>query len=78
MVEPTETETKETLDDFADAMLAIAREAAESQELLKEAPHNRPVRRLDEAEAVKRLVVRYGFEEHPNLAEAAVPTAAES
>ena len=79
MIEPTETEAKETLDAFADAMLVIIAEAAESPELLKEAPHNRPVRRLDEAKAVKRLVVRYGFEEHPNLAaEAAVPTAADS
>src|SRR5437763_14182329 len=68
MIEPTETETKETLEAFADAMLAIAAEAAESPEVLKEAPHDRPVRRLDEAKAVKRLVVRYGFEEHPNLA----------
>jgi glycine dehydrogenase subunit 2 len=65
MIEPTETETKETLDAFADAMLEIARDAAESPELLHEAPHSRPVRRLDEARAVKQLVVKYGFEEHP-------------
>jgi glycine dehydrogenase subunit 2 len=64
MVEPTETETKETLDAFCDAMLAIAREAAEEPELLKDAPHHRPVRRLDEVRAAKRLVVKYGFEEH--------------
>ncbi|TMM22663.1 MAG: glycine dehydrogenase subunit 2 [Actinobacteria bacterium] len=64
MIEPTETETKETLDTFADAMLAIAREAAEEPELLKEAPHVRPVKRLDEVRAVKNPVVRYGFEEH--------------
>ena len=68
MIEPTETEAKETLDAFADAMLEIAREAAESPEFLREAPHSRPVRRLDEAKAVKRLVVKYGFEEHPDLA----------
>ena len=67
MIEPTETEAKETLDAFADAMLEIAHEAAESPELLREAPHSRPVRRLDEAKAVKRLVVKYGFEEHPDL-----------
>jgi glycine dehydrogenase subunit 2 len=67
MIEPTETETKETLDAFSDAMLAIAREAAEQPELLKEAPHNRPVRRLDEVKAAKRAVVRYRFEEHPDL-----------
>jgi glycine cleavage system P protein (glycine dehydrogenase) subunit 2 len=64
MIEPTETETKETLDVFADAMLAIVREAAERPELLKEAPHVRPVKRLDEVRAVKNPVVRYGFEEH--------------
>jgi glycine dehydrogenase subunit 2 len=65
MVEPTETETKETLDAFCDAMLAIAREAADDPELLKDAPHHRPVRRLDEVRAAKRPVVKYGFEEHP-------------
>jgi glycine dehydrogenase subunit 2 len=67
MIEPTETEAKETLDAFAEAMLAIAREAAEDPELLKEAPHGRPVGRLDEVKAAKRAVVRYGFDEHPDL-----------
>src|ERR671924_1327346 len=67
MIEPTETEAKETLDAFCDAMLAIAREAAEEPELLKEAPHNRPVKRLDEVRAAKRAIVRYGFEDHPDL-----------
>ena len=71
MIEPTETETKETLDAFVAAMRAIAREARESPELLKEAPHTRPVSRLDEAKAVKQLVVRYQFEEHPAPAEVA-------
>ena len=65
MIEPTETETKETLDAFCDAMLAIAREAAEQPELLKEAPHHRPVKRLDEVRAAKQPVVKYGFEDHP-------------
>jgi glycine dehydrogenase subunit 2 len=65
MVEPTETEAKETLDAFCDAMLAILREAADEPELLKEAPHHRPVRRLDEVRAAKRPVVRYGFESEP-------------
>jgi glycine cleavage system P protein (glycine dehydrogenase) subunit 2 len=63
MIEPTETETKETLDAFCDAMLAIAREAAEDVGTLKDAPHHRPVRRLDEARAVKNLVVKHRFEE---------------
>jgi glycine dehydrogenase subunit 2 len=65
MVEPTETEAKETLDAFADAMLAIAREAEDSPELLKEAPHGRPVKRLDEVRAAKQPIVKYGFEDHP-------------
>jgi glycine cleavage system P protein (glycine dehydrogenase) subunit 2 len=68
MIEPTETEPKETLDDFTDAMLAIAREAAENPQLLKDAPHDRPVRRLDEVKAAKRAIVKYGFDEHPDLA----------
>jgi len=65
MIEPTETETKETLDAFAAAMVEIAREARESPDLLREAPHTRPVGRLDEVKAVKELVVRHGFEDRP-------------
>src|SRR5438309_1670161 len=67
MIEPTETEAKETLDAFVDAMLAIAREAAEDTQLLKDAPHDRPVRRLDEVRAAKNPVVKYGFERHRDL-----------
>jgi glycine dehydrogenase subunit 2 len=76
MIEPTETEAKETLDGFADAMLAIFREAATEPETLKRAPHSRPVRRLDEVKAAKRAVVRYGFDEHPVLREDADAAAA--
>ena len=65
MIEPTETESKETLDAFCDAMLAIAREAAETPELLKEAPHARPVKRLDEVRAAKQPVLKYQYDEHP-------------
>jgi glycine dehydrogenase subunit 2 len=65
MIEPTETEPKERLDAFVDAMLAIAREAAEDPDVLRSAPHGRPVGRLDEVRAAKRPVVKYGFEEHP-------------
>jgi glycine dehydrogenase subunit 2 len=61
MIEPTETETLETLDAFADAMLAIAQEAVESPELVRAAPHTRPVRRLDEVRAVKQPVLKYDF-----------------
>jgi glycine dehydrogenase subunit 2 len=62
MIEPTETEAKETLDEFIQAMLTIANEAAESPEKLRTAPHGRAVGRLDEARAAKRLVVKHAFE----------------
>jgi len=65
MIEPTETEPKERLDSFVDAMLTIAREAAEEPETVKNAPTSRPVRRLDEVKAAKNPIVRYLFEEHP-------------
>ena len=57
MIEPTETESKETLDQFIAAMKAIAREARETPDLLHEAPHNAPVRRLDEVQAARNLVL---------------------
>lgn len=59
MIEPTETETKETLDAFIEAMLNIAREAKEKPELLKNAPHITPVRRLDEVKAARDLKLRW-------------------
>jgi glycine dehydrogenase subunit 2 len=58
MVEPTETETKETLDDFAEAIRAILREAKEDPEIARNAPYTTPVRRLDEGAAARRPVVR--------------------
>jgi glycine dehydrogenase subunit 2 len=58
MIEPTETETKETLDAFADAIAAILREAAADPEIAKGAPYTTPVRRLDEVTAAKRPVIR--------------------
>ena len=61
MIEPTETETKERLDHFVDVMLRIAREAVDAPELLHEAPHSRPVRRLDEVRAAREQIVRHGF-----------------
>jgi glycine dehydrogenase subunit 2 len=58
MVEPTETETKETLDGFAEAIAEILREAAEDPEIAQNAPYTTPVRRLDEVGAAKRPVIR--------------------
>ena len=57
MIEPTETESKQTLDRFVDAMLSIAKEARETPDLLTKAPHNTPVKRLDEVKAAKDLVL---------------------
>ena len=59
MVEPTETESRETLDAFAEAMLQVAAEAESSPELLHEAPVTTPVRRLNEARAARELKVRW-------------------
>ncbi len=59
MVEPTETESKETLDAFADAMGQVAREAREQPELLHESPVTAPVRRLNEAQAARKLKIRW-------------------
>jgi glycine dehydrogenase subunit 2 len=57
MIEPTETESKATLDAFVEAMRQIAKEARESPEILREAPHITPVRRLDEVKAARELIV---------------------
>ncbi|GAB6116757.1 aminomethyl-transferring glycine dehydrogenase subunit GcvPB [Thermoanaerobacter brockii subsp. lactiethylicus] len=59
MVEPTETENKETLDAFIEAMIKIAEEAKENPQLLKEAPHNTPVRRVDEVLAARNPVLKW-------------------
>jgi glycine cleavage system P protein (glycine dehydrogenase) subunit 2 len=58
MVEPTETETKETLDAFADAIAVILAEAAEDPRIAKNAPYTTPVRRLDEVAAARHPVIR--------------------
>jgi glycine dehydrogenase subunit 2 len=57
LIEPTETESIETLDAFADTLIAIAAEAHDTPDVVKQAPHTAPVRRLDEAAAAR----------HPNL-----------
>ncbi len=59
MIEPTESESKETLDAFADAMIQIAEEARTQPELLKSAPHSAPLTRLDEVKAAKDMVLCY-------------------
>jgi glycine dehydrogenase subunit 2 len=59
LVEPTETESIETLDAFANALIAIAAEAHESPQALHEAPHSTPVRRLDEASAARHPDLRW-------------------
>jgi glycine dehydrogenase subunit 2 len=59
MIEPTETESKESLDGFAAALLRAAGEAESQPDLLREAPVTTPVRRLDEARAARHLVLRW-------------------
>ncbi len=63
MIEPTETESKETLDGFIDAMLTIAKEAEEEPELVQEAPHTTIVKRMDETTAARKPILRYQKEE---------------
>ena len=59
MIEPTETEGKETLDEFADAMLAIAHDAEIDPEKIKTAPHTTVVSRPDETAAARKPVLRW-------------------
>jgi glycine dehydrogenase subunit 2 len=59
MIEPTESEGMESVDEFCEAMLAIAREAEEDPELVKGAPYTAPLRRLDEATAARKPVLRW-------------------
>ena len=59
MIEPTETESKETLDEFVAVMQQIAREAETNPEIVTSAPHVTPVRRLDESYAARTLDVNY-------------------
>ena len=59
MIEPTETESMETLDEFINAMIEIAKECEENPDLLKNAPLNTPVRRVDDTLAVRQLNVKF-------------------
>lgn len=59
MIEPTETESKETLDGFANALIEIAKEAKENPQIVHEAPHNTEIKRPDEILAAKNLVLKY-------------------
>lgn len=57
LIEPTESESKQTLDVFCDALLKIAEEAVQQPDVLKDAPHTAPMKRLDEVKAAKELVL---------------------
>lgn len=59
MIEPTENESKNTIDNFIETMHTIAREARENPQVVKEAPHNTPIGRVDEVLAAKRPIVTY-------------------
>ena len=59
MIEPTETESKETLDEFAAAMAKIAAECKENPEIVRQAPHNTVIGRLDEVRAARQPVLRW-------------------
>jgi len=59
MIEPTETESKRTMDEFIEALLAITREAKENPDLVRTAPHTTPVKRLDEVRAARQPDLRW-------------------
>jgi glycine dehydrogenase subunit 2 len=59
MIEPTEVESKQTLDAFIAAMRQVAKEAKEQPELVKTAPHSTPISRVDEVYAAKKMILTY-------------------
>ncbi|MDN7240488.1 aminomethyl-transferring glycine dehydrogenase subunit GcvPB [Planococcus sp. N028] len=59
MIEPTETESKETLDAFIDAMIQIAKEVEDNPEIVQNAPHTTVIKRLDETKAARKPILRY-------------------
>lgn len=68
MIEPTETESKQSLDGFTEVMLQIAEEARSNPEILKSAPHITPIGRVDEVKAAKELVLCCGVSSLPSSA----------
>jgi glycine dehydrogenase subunit 2 len=63
MIEPTENESKETIDAFIAVMRQIAQEAAEQPELVKTAPHNTPIKRVDDVAAARQPILTYKGDE---------------
>ncbi len=59
MIEPTETESKEEIDRFCDAMISIAKECESNPEIVRTAPHTTPVKRVDEVKAARTLILTY-------------------
>lgn len=59
MIEPTESESLQTIEKFIETMIQISKEAKENPDILKSAPHNTPVSRLDEVKAVKELKLKW-------------------
>jgi glycine dehydrogenase subunit 2 len=74
MIEPTETESRETLDSFITALEAIAKEAETNPDVIKSAPHTAPVRRLDEAKAARNLDLAWNPAVNPAVKEVAEAT----
>ncbi len=64
MIEPTETETKETLDEFADTLIRITTEIKENPDIVRNAPHTTPVSRLDEVKAIKEPDIRFQYTDY--------------
>ena len=59
MIEPTETESKETLDHFVDALIQISEEAKENPDIVLEAPHTTIIDRLDETTAARKPILKF-------------------
>ena len=64
MIEPTESEVKKRLDDFIDVMLKIADEIRNNPEVVVSAPHNAPIKKVDETQAARHLDLKYESEKN--------------